>query len=619
MKNPLAELRLALQSLLATELSDAGIDATSVQLIAIEPPRAPGYSSPVFFDVASLDLKSEFDRLSEEIGRKQAKKVLAGRTGARANELSQSVVHKLEKAASLQPLISRVESEKGYVNFYFDIPALNAAVLESVSEFGSGFGQGEPNGERVMVEYSQPNTHKVFHVGHTRNVALGIAISNILEFAGFPVVRANYIGDIGAHVIKCLWAMDRFTGLFDHIADPGKRLGEYYSLADKAENGLTIATPRGEVSFTKEEFAVEIRAMFALWEAGDAGVVSKWKETRAQSLESFERIYKLLGAKFDHVFYESDVEAEGKDAVDELVAAGIAEKASDGEYKDAVYVDFEKLIPGSDLKQMVVLRADGTSLYQTKELALAKRKFSEFDIERAIYIVACEQSFYFKQIFAILKLWGFPQADKCVHLPYEIVTLPEGKMSSRSGTVVLFDDLLDETLVRLESITVEKGYATDSTEIALKIAIGAIKFSMLNVDHNKVVVFDWEKALNFSGQAGPYVQYMAVRANRIIDEAGDFPDSAPKMREISEYEQKLALAIARFPDVAALAAEELAPYHLTRYAFELAQRFGEFYRFCPVLRSDEPLRSFRLSLVKAFSSVLESSLRLLGIEIPQAM
>ncbi len=619
MKNPLSEIRRSLRELIVAELPEIGDSEATPQLLFIEPPRRPGYSTTAFFDIASEELKAEFDRLCVEIGKKQAKKALTGRIAKRAEELAQKAVIRLHAAVKDISLISHVEAEKGYVNFYFDTSSLISEVLRTALAAGPTFGKGEEKNERVMVEYSQPNTHKVFHVGHTRNVALGISVANMLEFAGYEVVRANYIGDIGAHVIKCLWAMERFPDSFNHIADPGRKLGEYYALADKLENGESVETAEGAISFSKAEFDASIKETFSRWEAREEKLISSWKLTRRQSLDSFDRIYELLGARFDHIFYESDVEAEGKEAVRELLEKGVAKAGVEGDYTGAVYVDFDEHLPGADLRQMVVLRADGTSLYQTKELALARRKFRDFEIDRAIYIVASEQSFYFKQIFAILKLWGFPQAEKCVHLPYEIVTLPEGKMSSRSGTVVMFDDLLDETLSRLEAITGEKGYASDAREIAMKIAIGAIKFSMLNVDHNKVVVFDWEKALNFSGQAGPYVQYMAVRAKRILDEAGELKSELEDISAFSEYELRLAFGIARFPDIAEQAASELAPYHLTRYSFELGQRFGEFYRFCPVLKSEEPVRSFRLTLVKGFYTVLESALRLLGIEIPQAM
>jgi arginyl-tRNA synthetase len=483
--------------------------------------------------------------------------------------------------------------------------------------------------ERVMVEYSQPNTHKNFHVGHTRNVALGIAVSNILEFAGFPVVRANYIGDIGAHVIKCLWALSRFPDEFDDVADFGRRLGEFYALSDRAENDGFVETKHGRVEISKNIFKTEIEALFARWEARESNLLDLWESTRAASLQSFTRIYRILNARFDHIFYESEVEADGKTCVEELLDLGIAELGVEGDYKGAVFVDFDKHLPDIDLRKMVLLRADGTSLYQTKELALARRKFQKYDIDRSIYVVATEQSFYFKQIFAILKLWGLPQADNCVHLPYEIVTLPEGKMSSRTGSAILLDDLMSEAKVKLRTITDEKGYASDVEDTVRKIAIGAIKFSMLNVDHNKVVVFDWEKALNFNGQAAPYILYMAVRARRILAEAGRDDKEAdvdlPVLYDqdahftLSEYEERLVLELGKFPAIVDSAEKDLAPYHVTRYAFEISRKFGEFYRFCPVLKSDEPIRKTRLAIVRAFDCVLELCLELLGIEVPNAM
>jgi arginyl-tRNA synthetase len=642
--NPLDLVKNGLSQVLKQTLDELTFGCNpNVQFQYIEPPRQPGLSTTFCFDIASVVMKGELDTLEAVHGKKKAKKLLKDKL----TDLATSLADRTSKLFVTEELkrisIERVEAERGYLNFYFDIGALAKSILVSIlsgsvkvgNEFDFRFGVGEPKNERVMVEYSQPNTHKNFHVGHTRNVALGIAVSNILEYAGYKVVRANYIGDIGAHVLKCLWALEKFPDEFQEIDDPGKRLGEYYSLSDKAENNGCVDTRNGRFEISKESFKNDIKQMFARWEAGDPMLVGLWKETRQSSLESFNRIYGLLGAKFDHVFYESDVEFDGKSCVEELIELGVAEVGADGEYEGAVFVDFNKHFPDKDLRKMVIQRADGSSLYQTKELALAKKKFNEFDIDRSIYIVASEQSFYFKQVFAILKLWGFPQADACIHLPYEIVMLPEGKMSSRSGTVVLFDDLLIEALNRLREITREKGYAVDIEDTAMKIAVGAIKFSMLNIDHNKVVVFDWDKALNFGGQAGPYIQYMAVRAKRIIEESRLYSDIKSSANEavsslnllsepldsesLTEYEHRLILALGRYPELVRQSAEDLAPYILTRYAYEISQNFGEFYRFCQVLKCDEPVKTYRLSIVIAFYCVLESCMGLLGMEVPSAM
>ncbi|MEP0815312.1 MAG: arginine--tRNA ligase [bacterium] len=619
--NPLKDVRKQIAAAIGRSLPQVGNRPEGfIKLLPIEPPRKPGYSTTVCFDLASESLKDEFDALSEKVGKKEAKMALKERSAALAASFAQRICDEIAQNGTSLPCVAEIVREAGYVNFYFDVDCVSRCAIEASEENGLDFGKGAAKSERIMVEYSQPNTHKVFHVGHTRNAALGAAVANLLEFSGYEVIRANYIGDIGAHVIKCLWALLKFPGEFDHIEDESRRLGEYYSLADKVESGEEINTKSGPYAIEPELFDAEIKELFARWDSGDAELVRLWRDTRAASLKGFERIYTLLNAGFDHVFYESDVESEGKRCVQELLEMGIAEIGSEGDYAGAAYVDLDAKLPGSDLRKMVVLRADGSSLYQTKELALAKRKFGEFGIDRAIYVVASEQSFYFKQIFAILKLWGFPQAEKCVHLPYEIVTLAEGKMSSRSGTVVLFEDLLAEAMSKLAHIAREKGYSADAEDTALKVAIGAIKFSMLNIDHNKVLVFDWEQALNFNGQAAPYIQYMGVRAKRILAEAGDTSRrSAQPPPNLQVYDHELALAIGRFPDVVETSADQLAPYVLTRYCFELAQKFGEFYRFCPVLKANVELRDWRLREVEAFLRVLESGLRLLGIEIPEAM
>ena len=619
--SPLKGIKLAIGAALSEQTSGVIPGAlVTPQILPIEPPRHAGYSTPVCFDIASARLKGDLADLEETFGKKAARKALKEKSSFMAADLAEDFARRLAWLPGTLPGLSRVAAESGYINFYFDVPYVSREIIQAVLESGAEFGKISQRNERVMVEYSQPNTHKAFHIGHTRNVALGIALGNILEYAGYPVVLANYIGDIGAHVIKCLWAIMEFPNAFGDEKDKGKRLGEFYSLADRIESDEEAIVEGRAVAYPKEKFDAGIRELFARWESGDPEIADLWKRTRAESLESFDRIYGILGARFDHVFFESEYEKQGKTCVAELLEKGIAEIGAEGEYAGAVFVDFDQKLPGNGLRQMVLLRTDGTSLYQTKELALAKDKFEKFAIDRSIYVVASEQIFYFRQIFAILKLWGFPQADLCVHLPYEIVTLPEGKMSSRSGNVVHFDDLLEETLSLLEHITEEKGYASNAREEAYKIAVGAIKFSMLNVDHNKVLVFDWNQALNFSGQAAPYVQYMCVRARRILDEAKYNPDAAaiPEVVPAKE-ESELAILLGMFPDVVEEAARQYAPYMVTRYVFTASQKFGEFYRFCPVLKSDPPLRDWRLALVAAFSAVSEKCMSLLGISIPEAM
>lgn len=620
-KTPLKELRVSLASI----LRGAGLGATLSSdprdsLILIDLPRPPGFSSTICFDKASEMLKPELETLEEEIGRKKAKKVLKGKVGELAADTARQAADAIREESVSLPLVSRVEAESGYINFYLDERACVEAILENIYERGTDYGRGEAKAGKVMVEFSQPNTHKPFHVGHTRNAVLGASVGNILEFAGFPVVKVNYIGDVGAHVIRSLWAIINFPDEFADVEGTGRRLGEYYTLAMRAESGEEIDLKAGKFSIDADRFESEIKELFRRWEARDEELLALWETTRRESIDDFERIYRILGIRFDHVFYESEMEEGGKSCVKELLEMGIAAKGESGDYEGAVFVDFDEISPGNGLGKIVLLRKDGTSLYQTKELGLARQKFQEYDIERSIYVVATEQSLYFRQVFTILKAWGFEQADKCVHLPYEIVMLPEGKMSSRSGMVVLFDDLLQETKSRVEAKTREKGYAGDVASAAEIIALGAIKYSMLDVDHNKVVVFDWDQALNFSGRAGPYLQYMVVRARRILAEARAV-ELAWKTPEdgLSEHEVGLGLLLGRFPEVLDEARDDLAPYHIARYAYEVCKRFGEFYRFCPVLKSKAGTREFRLSLVSAFVNVLELSLGLLGIDVPEAM
>ncbi|MER3469267.1 MAG: arginine--tRNA ligase, partial [Thermoflexus sp.] len=368
----------------------------------------------------------------------------------------------------------------------------------------------------------------------------------------------------------------------------------------------------------------EIKALFARWEARDPELLGLWRRTREWSLEEFRRIYQELDITFDVWFFESEVEEEGKHIVEELIAKGIA---TDLRPHGPVVVEIDRLL-GQEGKEeyrtLAILRSDGTTLYSTKDLALAKRKFEQFRIDRSIYVVDVRQSLYFKQIFKILELWGFPQASKCYHLAYEMVTLPGGKMSSRAGNVVLYEDFAAEARERARRIVEEKNPdlpPEQKERIAEAVAKGVMKYSMLSVDNNKVIVFDWDAALNLEGQTGPYLQYAHARACRILEkaEAAVPLDGAARFEALEPQEVALLEAIATFPDLVQAAAERYKPLLIANYAFELARAFNEFYRDCPVLTAPSPIREGRLALVAAARQTLANALYLLGIPAPEVL
>ncbi len=683
-----------------------------------------GWGSPICFQLASAERK-------------------AGRSiqvNERAQEIAQQICVQLEQRGDFH----RVEAVKGYVNVFFEIGRVATRLLSQILDEKSEFGRGNPLQERVMIEYSQPNTHKAFHVGHLRNVCLGHALSNVLDFAGFKTLTANYPGDIGLHVIKCLWCYQKYHADEQPAGNRGRWLGEIYAEADarlREANayrdevaafvlGATRGGPEPEVSASirqalsqrllqaagfalqaggrdelekdlltllergwsgaplefnefaareagdwlwqvwtdlgewleelREQFAEgaperseldglreryralgrhpeqwdharEIKETFGRWEARDPELIELWEHTRQWSLEDFNRIYRELGVDFQVWFYEHEVEDSGKEIVEELVASGIAEdNRPSGPV--LVHIDRQLGLIEPQFRTLIILRSDGTSLYSTKDLALAKTKFEQYHVDRSIYVVDAGQSLYFQQIFKVLELWGFPQAKKCFHLAYEIVRLPGGKMSSREGSVVFYDDFYAEALRRARASVDSKRSDEQFSElpdldeekrqeVARAVALGAMKYGMLSVDNNKPILFDFDKALSFEGQTAPYLQYAHARCCRILEKAEASGREKPDFSglEIETSEINLFEVLADFPNQVQRAAREYKPLFVAVYLYDLAKSFNDFYRDCPVIKAPAKVREARLALVAATRQVLANGLRLLGIPAPEFM
>lgn len=506
---------------------------------------------------------------------------------------------------------SRVEAVRGYLNLYFDPAEYSRRVVDEVLEKGPSFGRGERKGERVMVEFSQPNTHKAMHVGHLRSAILGDALCRILDGAGYDVVRANYFGDIGLHVIKWLWNYLKFHKGERPERDVTRWMGALYAEASK----------RLEADPDLEK---EVRELYVRWDRRDPEIVQLWQETRQWSLDGFFDIYRQLDIPFDKLYSNSDAEHPGKEVVQELIDKGIAD---DERPEGAVIVKIdEKLgLAKEKYRVLVVLRSDGTALYSTEDLALAKIKFRDYpDLVRSIYVVDVRQSLHFTQVFKTLELAGYEQAQRCVHVGYEIVNLPGNVvMASREGTVVLLEDLIREATERAFAIGIEKDPDLDDAtrqSISKMIAVGAIKFSLLARDSAKIATFDWETALDFNGQAAPYIQYAHVRANSILRRMeGTLPAPSAPTYALEPTEVQLIDLISRLPNEVQRAATEYRPLQVTNLAYELARGFTDFYNACSVLKAEAEVRTFRLRLVAAARIALANALNLLGISAPEIM
>jgi arginyl-tRNA synthetase len=527
---------------------------------------------------------------------------------------AQEIAGQVKSMVSDVPGIRRVEAVKGYLNLYFDTREYTRRLVDAVLEQKDRFGSGPATGQRVMIEFSQPNTHKAFHVGHLRGTILGDALCRILEFAGHDVVRANYPGDIGLHVIKWLWGYLKFHNGEEPATDITKWMGEVYA----------EATQRIE---DDPDLEAELRAIYARWDQRDPEIVALWERTREWSLEGFRQMYAALDVRFDVYYFNSQEEKPGKEIVEELVRRGIAtdERSKGG----AVFVKIDEVL-GLKKEQFhtaVVLRSDGTALYSTEDLALALHKFNDYPgLARSVYVVDVRQSLHFTQVFKILEIAGHPQAQKCSHVSYELVTLPGNVvMSSREGTVVLLEDLLREATTRARVEARKKNPSLTEAQlesVAKAVGLGALKYPMLARENTKMVTFDWQTALDFNGQAAPYIQYAHVRCNSILRKAGveeaNLPSSAFQYA-LGPAEVELIDWISRFPSEVQRAAAEYKPLAIASIAYDIAKAFAGFYDACPVVQAEPQVRAARLRLVAATRQTLSNALALLGITAPDVM
>lgn len=525
----------------------------------------------------------------------------------RAAELAQQVAEYI----GIPEGFARVEAAKAYLNLYFSTAEYTRRVVDQVIEQGRQFGSGDARGEQVMVEFSQPNTHKAFHVGHLRSAILGDALARILEFAGYDVVRANYPGDIGLHVIKWLWNyMTRHAGERPE-RDITQWMGDIYAEANRRLD----ADPSLEA---------EVRALYARWDRRDPEVVKLWEETRQWSLDGFNEMYDLLDIRFDTYYFNSMAEHPGKEVVQELLEKGIAQDERP-EGPVIVKLDEQLGLKNEKYRVLVVLRSDNTALYATEDLALAKMKFADYpNLSRSLYVVDVRQSLHFQQVFKTLELAGYPWAGRCQHIPYELVNLPGNVvMASRDGTVVLLEHLIREATRRALEVVEAKNPELSMAQkqaIAQATGIGAIKYPILARENTKIVTFDWESALDFNGQAAPYIQYAYVRANSILRKAGGtIPSEHDFNYEMTRAEIQLVDWMSRLPTEVQRSAADFKPLNIASLAYELARSFSDFYTECPVLQAPEPVRSARLRLVAAARQVIANALNLLGITAPEAM
>lgn len=546
-------------------------------------------------------------------------------TGRSINVPERAQVLAAEIAAYLgnQPGIVRIEPVKGYLNLYYSSSEYSKSLVDLVLEQGADFGRGLPKGERVMIEYAQPNMLHSFHIGHFRNAILGESLARIVEFAGFDTIRSTYPGDIGLGVITVMWIYQKF---YQGQEPEGIHARGQWLLKLYVEAVAMLAEKPDETPAQKAQrqaYDEERRLLYRKWNTKDPAVRELWQKTRQWSLDELHDIFHTLEIEMDVWFFESEVDEPAKAIVEELIARGIADDERPQGGPVIVHIDEKLGLKKEKYRSNILLRSDGTTLYLTKDLALAKIKFETYHVDRSVYVVDVRQSFDLQQAFKILEMMGFPQAARCFHLSYGFVSLPEGAMAAREGRLVLFKDVADEANRRVLAEIEQKNPDLAQAErqlVARQVGLGAMAYAMLSIGNNKDMVYDMQAALNFDGHTGPYIQNAHVRANSIIQKAGGLPEQVDFDYPLTSHEVQLVDQISRFPTTVQQAADEYRPLIIASYAYELASIFHSFYHVVQVIQTEDAnMRAARLRLVAAARQTIANALRLLDIQAPQVM
>ncbi|MCF8371265.1 MAG: arginine--tRNA ligase [Bacteroidales bacterium] len=482
--------------------------------------------------------------------------------------------------------------------------------------------------EKVMVEFSSPNTNKPLHLGHIRNILLGDAVARILKANGKKVYSVNLVNDRGIHICKSMLAWQKWGNgaTPESTGQKGDKLvGDYYIKFDqeykKEIAGLVAAGTDEKLAKDQAPLLVEAREMLLEWEAGNEEVRKLWATMNGWVYEGFDKTYEKMGIDFDKIYYESDTYTLGKELVLEGLNTGALHKKEDG----SIWAD----LTSNGLDEKILLRSDGTSVYMTQDVGTAHQRFSDFHIDKHIYVVGNEQNYHFQVLKLVLKKLGFDWADAIYHLSYGMVELPSGKMKSREGTVVDADDLIDEMLRTAREISKEQGKLEnfskeEVTEILRKISLGALKFFILKVDPKKSMTFIPEDSIDFNGNTGPFVQYSYARIQSIFRKAKEkdieIPTGLMADFNFDEKEMQLLKMNFSFPATVHEAGKNLSPALIANYVYELAREYNQFYHELPILiEEDKAKRDLRLMLSEFTGNTIKSAMGLLGIEVPPAM
>lgn len=480
----------------------------------------------------------------------------------------------------------------------------------------------------VMIEYSSPNTNKPLHLGHVRNNLLGNALANIVRANGNKVVKTNIVNDRGIHICKSMLAWQKY-GNGETPEASGKKgdhlVGDYYVSFDKhykAEVAQLIEQGRSkEEAEAASPLMNEAREMLVKWEAGDPEVRALWENMNNWVYAGFDQTYRKMGVSFDKIYYESNTYLEGKEKVMEGLEKGFFYRKEDG----SVWAD----LTAEGLDHKLLLRGDGTSVYMTQDIGTAKLRFTDYPINKMIYVVGNEQNYHFQVLSILLDKLGFEWGKGLVHFSYGMVELPEGKMKSREGTVVDADDLMEEMVATAKETSLELGKLDGLTQaeadnIARIVGMGALKYFILKVDARKNMTFNPKESIDFNGNTGPFIQYTYARIQSVLRKAAEagivIPDALPATIELSEKEEGLIQMVADFAAVVKQAGEDYSPSGIANYVYDLVKEYNQFYHDFSILREENiDVKVFRITLSANVAKVVRLGMALLGIEVPDRM
>lgn len=514
-----------------------------------------------------------------------------------------------ELAEKLQgeKIFSEVSPVNAYVNMFVSREEMMKSTVSEVLEEKENFGRSDIGGnKKVIVEFSSPNIAKPFHIGHIRSTVIGNSLSKIYDALGYDVFKINHLGDYGTQFGKMICAYRRWGNREDVINSPIKTLLGYYT--------------KFHVEVEEHpELEDEARAIFTKLEQGSKEEVELWQWFREESLKEFQRVYDMLGIEFDSYNGESFYSDKMPRFEKELSDKGLLQES-----KGAQVVDLEEYKLGTAL----IKKSDGSSLYITRDIAAAVYRKENYDFYKNIYVVATQQNLHFQQLFKIIELMGYDWANQCVHVPFGMVRLEEGTMSTRHGRVVFLEDVLNGAIEKTREIIEEKNPNIENLEeITSQVGIGAVVFNELSNNRIKDYTFKWDQILNFDGETGPYVQYTHARCASLLRKAGeDIVAKAQDPKNVdfallskSDSAYELTKLIYAFPGVVEQAGEKYEPSIITRHIIDIAQCFNKFYHDEHIIVDDEVEKISKIALVIATKRVIATGIGLLGMKAPERM